>query len=49
MKSGGLASDEDYPYCISYADDDKKKCWPCSAEGFDKKRCGEGLFPPMCK
>ena len=42
MKSGGLASEDDYPYCIG------KTCYPCEAEGYNEERCGPGLKPPSC-
>lgn len=48
-KAGGLATEQDYPYCIAFKDSDQNKCWPCSAQGYDKDRCGEGLLPPRCK
>ena len=38
-----MAEEINYPYCVGTT------CHPCSAEGYDKKKCGPGLFPPMCK
>ncbi len=43
MKAGGLAAEEDYPYCVG-----KLGCLPCSAFPCDEKLCGRCLAPPMC-
>lgn len=48
IKVGGLASDNDYPYCMNYSDKDKNKCYPCSPPGYNETLCGKGLFPPAC-
>jgi len=46
MNIGGIAKEQDYPYCVGIPGD--KACYPCSAPGYNTKRCGPGLHPPSC-
>lgn len=47
IKVGGVASEEEYPYCLGSKDKDIK-CYPCSPAGYNKTACGPGLTPPAC-
>jgi cathepsin F len=47
VQKEGLSTEETYPYCLWF--EPKDRCKPCSPEGYDDKKCGPGLHPPMCK
>lgn len=47
IEIGGLASNEEYRYCVGVKEKDDP-CYPCSAPGNDVKLCGRELKPPSC-
>ena len=42
QRAGGIASEEDYPYCVGT----KNPCYPCEAPGYNKTDCGPPI--PYC-